>query len=80
MICMVELSVSSTNKEFMTVSKAYKALEEKADRNVLFIRVAIDNCPRVFQFHDFKTAPIITYLPGNELMGKTVVSLCCCDV
>ena len=66
------MSNSATNKEFATVSKAYNAMAEKADRKVLFVRVAIDICPRIFEYHDFKTAPIITYLPGDELMGKKV--------
>lgn len=54
------------------VAKAYNAIKDKGDKRVLFVRIAIDNNQRVFQYHDFKTAPIITYLPANEVMEKKV--------
>lgn len=65
----------ATNQEFAKVAKAFNSLKETVDRDVLFVRVAIDNCPRIFQYHDFQTAPIITYLPKDEVMGKKVIFL-----
>ena len=70
--CLASLSHSATNKEFATVAKAYENVKGQSDRNVLFIRIAIDNSLRVFQYHDFQTAPIITYLPAAEIMQKKV--------
>lgn len=67
-----DLTSSATNREYGMVAKAYNALKEKGEKNVLFVRIAIDNSQRIFQYHDFKTAPIITYLPSNELMEKNV--------
>ncbi|KNB44956.1 magnesium transporter protein 1-like protein [Blastocystis sp. subtype 4] len=60
----------ATNKEFARVAKAFNSLKEPVERDVLFVRVTIDNSPRIFQYHDFQTAPIITYLPKDEIMGK----------
>ena len=55
------------------VAKAYSKLAEKADRNVLFIRVPIDTCTKVFQYHGIQSAPILTYLSKDEVLGKKVI-------
>ena len=54
------------------VAKAYSKLEEKAEKNVLFIRVPIDTTPKVFQYHNINTAPIITFLSSTDVLGKKV--------
>ena len=70
--CHDSLNLRATNREYGMVAKAYNAIKEKGDKRVLFVRIAIDNNQRIFQYHDFKTAPIITYLPANEVMEKKV--------
>lgn len=55
------------------MAKEYSKLPEKAEKNVLFIRIVIDISPKVFQYHNIQTAPILTFLGGNELLGKRVV-------
>lgn len=54
------------------MAKEYSKLPEKAEKNVLFIRIVIDVSPKVFQYHNIQTAPILTFLAGNELLGKRV--------
>ena len=66
------LVCSAANREFALVAKAYSKLEEKAEKNVLFIRVPIDTAPKVFQYHNINTAPIITFLSSNDVLGKKV--------
>lgn len=54
------------------VAKAYSKLTEKAENNVLFIRVPIDTALSVFQYHNLQSAPILTFLPKDEVVGKKV--------
>lgn len=54
------------------MAKAYAALEEKPDRNVVFIRVPIDIAPKVFSFHSIVSAPSISFLSSTEVLGKKV--------
>ena len=61
------------------MASAYDSQKEKASNNVLFIRVPIDLAPGVFQFHDFKTAPIITFLSSTDRVTKRVCILLCCQ-
>ncbi|OAO11919.1 hypothetical protein AV274_6424 [Blastocystis sp. ATCC 50177/Nand II] len=60
----------TTNAEFARVANAYAALEEKPDRNVVFIRVPIDIAPKVFSFHSIVSAPSISFLSSTEVLGK----------
>ncbi|CBK19587.2 uncharacterized protein [Blastocystis hominis] len=60
----------AANSEFGLVASAYESQEEKASNNVLFIRVPIDLAPGVFQFHEFTTAPIITFLAATDRITK----------
>lgn len=71
-ILLFVLSCSVTNREYAMVAKAYDQLPEKAEKNVLFIRIPIDTAPKVFQFHNINSAPIITFLAGSETLGKKV--------
>ena len=56
------------------VAKAYSKLEEKAEKNVLFIRVPIDTTPKVFQYHNINTAPIITFLSSDPRLSNIIVT------
>lgn len=69
------LICSVTNREYAMVAKAYDKLAEKAEKNVLFIRIPIDIAPKVFQFHSINSAPILTFLSGSETLGKKVWSI-----
>lgn len=66
---------SAANSEFGLVASAYESQEEKASNNVLFIRVPIDVASGVFQFHEFTTAPIITFLAATDRITKRVFIL-----
>ena len=55
------------------VAKAYYDLKEKSERNVLFVRIPIDTALNVFQYHNIQTAPILTFLPAEEPLGKKVL-------
>ena len=55
------------------MASAYDSQAEKANTNVLFIRVPIDLAPGVFQFHEFTTAPIITFLSATDRVTKRVL-------
>lgn len=55
------------------VARAYNKLTEKGDRNVLFLRVPIDTASKVFQYHGITTAPILTFLSSDEVLGKKVL-------
>ena len=68
-----DLTNSVTNREFGLVASAYDSQAEKANTNVLFIRVPIDLAPGVFQFHEFTTAPIITFLSATDRVTKRVL-------
>ena len=63
---------SAANREYGMVAKAYNDLKIKAERNVLFIRIPIDTALNVFQYHNIHTAPILTFLPAEEPLGKKV--------
>ena len=64
---------SAANREFAMVAKAYSKLAEKAEHDILFIRVPIDTSTKVFQYHGITSAPILTYLSKDEVLGKKVL-------
>lgn len=69
----IVLTRSATNTEFARVANAYVALKEKPDQHVVFVRVPIDLAPNVFTLHGIVSAPSISFLPSNEVLGKKVL-------